>query len=52
MSVLANQLERRARAEARTHTLLLVRVHRAGGDVDDLVEPEGRTRHAAHWLFW
>lgn len=57
MTMLANCLERRSRAAARTHCLLVTRTHRAGGPgcldgVDDLVKPDARPRHGAHWLFF
>ena len=52
LSVYTNWLERRARAELRTFTLLITRVHRSGGDIEQLTEPDGRTRHRGHWDFW
>lgn len=55
LTMLANRLERRARAAARTYSLLAVRGYRAGGsldDLDELVEPDGRSRHGAHWLWF
>jgi hypothetical protein len=54
LTMLANRLERRARAAARTHSLLVISRCRGGGpdDIDDLAEPDGRPRHGAHWLFF
>jgi hypothetical protein len=40
------------RAEWRTYALEVAKVHRAGSDYEELLEPEGRTRHQALWEAW
>jgi hypothetical protein len=52
LSTYANRLERRARAELRTFTLLITGTCRSGGDIERFIEPDARTRHRAHWDFW
>ena len=53
LSAVANRRERMARAEARAYTLLARRLYRAGQDIEQLTEPDGRTRHAVcRDYFW
>lgn len=47
-----NQLERRVRAELHTFVVLTRQIHRAGGDVEQVAEPEARGRHSACRDFW
>ncbi len=37
------------RAQVREYGRNAVKVYRSGGDTDDMIEPEGRTRHSALW---
>jgi hypothetical protein len=37
------------RAQVREYGRNAVKVYRSGGDTDDMIEPEGRTRHTALW---
>lgn len=48
----ANLLEGKIRAAAHGYTREAAKVHRAGGDVDELPEPDGRTRHSARYEAW
>ncbi len=48
----ANQIEGGLRAQARDYTREAVKVHRAGGELDELAQPDGRTRHSALWEAW
>ena len=48
----ANQIEGGLRADARDYAREAVKVHRAGGEVEELPEPDGRTRHSALWEAW
>jgi len=52
LAVYANGLERRARAELHTYSVLVVSVFRGGGDIEELREPDARPRHGARWDFW
>lgn len=45
-------LERRARAELRGHVVRIIQIHRAGSDLESVLEPDARTRHRAHHDFW
>ncbi len=48
----ANQIEGGLRAAARDYGRDAVKVHRAGGDLEGLAQPDGRTRHSALWEAW
>ncbi|ACU76614.1 hypothetical protein Caci_7790 [Catenulispora acidiphila DSM 44928] len=52
LAVYANRLERRARAEFRTYSVLVASTYRAGGDLEHLAEPDARPRHGACWDLW
>ena len=45
----AREIEGGLRAAARAFAVEAVKAHRAGADLDELCEPEGRTRHGAIW---
>jgi hypothetical protein len=43
------EIEGGLRVDWRAFAAAAVKAHRAGGDVDDLLEPDARTRHQALW---
>ena len=51
-TVYANGLERRARAEFRTYSVLVANTYRAGGDIEQITEPDARPRNSAYWDLW
>jgi hypothetical protein len=48
----SNQFEGGLRTAARQYTRDAAKLHRAGEDLDELLEPEGRHRHQALWDRW
>jgi hypothetical protein len=48
----ANGLERSERAALRAYRRAIVQTHRGGGDLEDIPEPDTRTRHGAHWEYF
>jgi|SRR6185437_12833283 len=48
----ADQIEGGIRAAARDYARAAVKTHRAGGDVEELLEPDGRTRGSALYEAW
>ncbi len=47
---IAKEIAGSDRAAVRTYGRAVAKAYRSGGDVDDYLEPDGRTRHAAIWL--
>lgn len=49
MQVRAREIEGGMRGARRSFAALAVKTHRAGADLEELAEPDGRTRHGALW---
>lgn len=49
---IARKYRSRARAREREYGLEVSKVYRAGGDIDEILKPESRTRHQALWDAW
>ena len=49
VGLIAREFEGAQRAESRMFATEAVKAHRAGADIDELCEPDGRTRHSAIW---
>lgn len=49
---IAKEIAGAKRAEWRDYALDVTKAHRAGSDLEGLLEPEGRTRHQALWEAW
>lgn len=45
----ANKHRSQTRAEERAYAREILKAHRSDGDLDEALEPEGRTRHRAIW---
>jgi hypothetical protein len=52
VQVIASKERRRTRAWERMFNQDVAKLHRADGDLDNILEPEGRTRHSAIWDAW
>lgn len=49
---IARKFWNRQRTEERTYGLNIRKTARAGGDLEETPEPDGRTRHSAIWDAW
>jgi len=52
LAAYVNHLWRSARTELRIFTVSIKHVHRSGGDIEELGEPDARMRHGAHRDMW